>query len=60
VINNNIENMKFKNYLTAIDHVSIYPLISLVLFVVFFAGVLVYTIKMSKSQSEEHSRLPLN
>ncbi len=52
--------MKFKNYLTAIDHVSIYPMISLVLFVAFFSGVLIYTVKMTKSQSEEHGRLPLN
>ncbi|MBK9272559.1 MAG: cbb3-type cytochrome c oxidase subunit 3 [Saprospiraceae bacterium] len=51
--------MKFKNYLTAIEDVSIYPLISLVLFVGFFCGVVFYVYKMKKSLADDYGQIPL-
>lgn len=52
--------MKFKHYLSSIDSVSIYPMISLMLFLGFFIGVLIYVSKMSKNQSDKFGKLPLN
>ncbi|MBK7232485.1 MAG: cbb3-type cytochrome c oxidase subunit 3 [Saprospiraceae bacterium] len=51
--------MKFKNYLASIDDVSIYPLVSLILFTVFFCGVIIYVFRMKKSKSEDFARIPL-
>ncbi len=52
--------MKFKNYLTSIDHVSIYPLVSLLLFTVFFAAVTWYVFSTSKKEMDKRSRAPLS
>ncbi|MEP7267836.1 MAG: CcoQ/FixQ family Cbb3-type cytochrome c oxidase assembly chaperone [Saprospiraceae bacterium] len=51
--------MKFSNYLQSIDHVSIYPLISLVLFLSVFIGVVIYMFKMEKELLDEKSNIPL-
>ena len=40
--------MKFKNYLESITGIGIYPLISLMIFVVFFGLVTFYVIKGNK------------
>jgi len=51
--------MKFKAYLTSIENVAIYPIISLVIFTTFFAAVIIYTFSMSKKQIKEREDLPL-
>lgn len=52
--------MKFSNYLTQITGVSIYPLISLVIFVLFFGGVIWYVYRTSSETIQEIERLPLD
>uniref|UniRef100_UPI0035948ED1 cbb3-type cytochrome c oxidase N-terminal domain-containing protein n=1 Tax=Persicitalea sp. TaxID=3100273 RepID=UPI0035948ED1 len=57
---NRSKNMKFKNYLDSIEGISIYPLISLVIFVTFFAGLLWYVLKMSRKHEDEMKAIPLD
>jgi cytochrome c oxidase cbb3-type subunit 3 len=52
--------MKFQNYLTTIEGIEIYPLISLMIFVVFLLGVFYYVLKMSKQEVDYDKNLPLN
>ncbi|MCO5234337.1 MAG: CcoQ/FixQ family Cbb3-type cytochrome c oxidase assembly chaperone [Chitinophagales bacterium] len=52
--------MKFSNYLTTIDGVGIYPVISLVLFVVFFVLVTLWVFKLNTKELEHIEQLPLN
>lgn len=47
-----------KHNLTSIDGVSIFPLISLLIFVIFFALVITYVIRMKKSEINTLSALP--
>lgn len=51
--------MKFSTYLEHISGVSIYPIISLVLFAVFFTGVLVWIYRIDKKELEHAENLPL-
>jgi fructose-specific phosphotransferase system IIC component len=46
--------------LTGIHGVSIYPIISLLIFVIFFAVVLARVIKMSKSEITELGEIPFD
>ncbi len=46
--------------LTGIDGVAIYPILSLLIFVLFFAVVLTRVIRMSKNEVAELSDIPLN
>jgi fructose-specific phosphotransferase system IIC component len=46
--------------LTGIDGVAIYPILSLLIFVLFFAIVLTRVIRMSKNEVAELSDIPLN
>ena len=48
-----------KHNLTGIDGVNIYPMISLLLFVIFFVVMFAYVARMKKSRIEELSALPL-
>ncbi len=48
-----------KHNLTTIDGVSIFPMISLLIFVLFFALVLTRTYRMSKTSVNELSGIPL-
>lgn len=48
-----------KHNLTGIDSVEIYPIISLLIFVLFFAGMIYYVFKMKKKDIEEVSSIPL-
>lgn len=48
-----------KHTLTDIDGVSIFPIISLLIFVIFFAAVITWVIRMRKSEIEILSALPL-
>lgn len=49
-----------KQYAETIDRVDIYPIVSLLIFFVFFIVVLHYVQKMDKSKINEISRLPLD
>lgn len=51
--------MKFINYLSEISNVEIYPLISLLIFVLFFTGLIVYVIKSDKNYIKKMSDMPL-
>jgi hypothetical protein len=52
--------MKFIHYLESISGVSIYPMISLLLFTTIFSYVLFTTIRMKKKEIDEKSHLPLD
>ena len=47
-----------KHHLTGIDGVSIYPIISLLIFVIFFATVISVVVRMKKKEVDELSSLP--
>ena len=51
--------MKFKTYLEQIKGVEVYPMISLILFTVIFAAVVVYAFTADKETMDENARLPL-
>ncbi len=48
-----------KHNLTGIDGVNVYPMISLLLFVIFFVVMFLYVARMKKSRIDELSALPL-
>lgn len=52
--------MKLANYLSTIDGVGIYPVISLVLFVTFFILTTLWVMRMSSKEIEQIERLPLD
>jgi cbb3-type cytochrome oxidase subunit 3 len=52
--------MKFSNYLEQIIGVSIFPIVSLLLFVAFFTGVLVWIYSIDKKEIEHMENLPFN
>ncbi|SDE02390.1 CcoQ/FixQ family Cbb3-type cytochrome c oxidase assembly chaperone [Niabella drilacis] len=52
--------MKFINYLEKISGVSIYPVISLVLFSALFIAVFIYAMKTSKESISEMENLPFD
>ena len=52
--------MKFINYLESITGIGIYPLVSLMIFFVFFIGVALYVILGRKEYFAVLSTLPLN
>jgi cbb3-type cytochrome oxidase subunit 3 len=49
-----------KEYAATIDGISIYPVISLLIFFVFFIALLYYVKKMDNKKVEEISNLPLD
>ena len=51
--------MKFVNYLSEIVNVEIYPMISLMIFVLFFIGLIVYVVKADKNHIKKMGDLPL-
>jgi cytochrome c oxidase cbb3-type subunit 4 len=51
--------MKFINYLESITGIGFYPLLSLIIFFVFFLGVFFYIIKGRKEYFDMLSALPL-
>jgi cbb3-type cytochrome oxidase subunit 3 len=51
--------MKFINYLESIAGVSVFPLVSLLLFFVFFIAVTFYVIKADKKYIERAKNIPL-
>jgi len=48
-----------KHNMTEIDGVNIYPIISLLIFVIFFVVMFTYVARMKKSRVEELSAIPL-
>ncbi|HRP90595.1 MAG TPA: CcoQ/FixQ family Cbb3-type cytochrome c oxidase assembly chaperone [Edaphocola sp.] len=52
--------MKFANYLTKIENVAIYPIISLVIFTAVFLIVLLYVFTSSRKQMDKNSNIPLD
>jgi Ca2+/Na+ antiporter len=52
--------MKFKNYLETISGIEIYPMISLMIFVLFFIVLIVWVIKLEKSEIIELENLPFS
>jgi len=52
--------MKFKNYLEQIDGVSIYPIISLLLFSAIFIGVIIYVFTADKKSMDQKANIPIN
>lgn len=51
--------MKFINYLQSITGIAIFPLVSLIIFVVFFIGVTLYAYGGSKKSMDNKAHLPL-
>lgn len=47
-----------KHHLTGIDGVQIYPIISLLIFVLFFIAVITYATKMKRKDIDELSQIP--
>ncbi|HOJ91810.1 MAG: hypothetical protein WAS56_07895 [Saprospiraceae bacterium] len=52
--------MKFGTYLEKINNVSIYPIVSLVLFVSFFVLVSFWIFRLDKKEIERVERIPLD
>lgn len=52
--------MKFINYLQSIEGVGLYPMVSLVLFTVFFTVATVWALKAEKRSMMHKSRIPLD
>ena len=52
--------MNFINYLETISGVSIYPMISLMIFFIFFIALGIYVIKMPKGYIDEVRNIPIN
>ena len=51
--------MKFSNYLSTIDNVSIYPIITLILFFAVFVGAIIWIFTRDKEYISELERIPL-
>lgn len=49
-----------KKYAETMDGIEIYPMISLIIFFLFFVGLLYYVRKMDKSKVEKIKNLPLD
>jgi len=52
--------MKFINYLSSIAGIEVYPLISLLIFFLFFVALFVYVFTAKKEHIEEVEVIPLN
>jgi hypothetical protein len=50
----------FSHYLETIEGIASYPLVSLLIFIPFFIGVLIYVVRLKKEDADRMSRLPLN
>lgn len=49
-----------REHLQSVDNLSIYPVISLIIFFLFFMGLLYYVKKMDKKSIKEISNIPLD
>lgn len=50
----------FKHYFELIDNVAIFPIISLIIFLVFFASLLIWVFSLKRSFIKEMKDLPLD
>jgi len=48
-----------QNVIDAIDGISAYPIISLIVFVLFFAGVLIWMLRADKNHLKKMSEMPI-
>jgi len=51
--------MKFSNYLSSIENVSIYPVITLIIFLTVFIGAVIWIITRDKEYISELENIPL-
>lgn len=49
----------YKNVLVSIDGINIFPIISLILFFIFFVGLIIWVTRIDKSYVKEMESLPL-
>lgn len=49
----------YKNVLTGIPGIEVYPIVALLMFFGFFVGLLVWYIKVDRARMDEVARLPL-
>ena len=49
----------FKYYFEQIENVAIWPIISLIIFFVFFIGLTVYVVKMNRGHIKHMEKMPL-
>ncbi len=52
--------MKFSNYLSSIENVSIYPIITMIIFLTVFVGVLFWIFTRDKEYISELEQIPLD
>jgi cytochrome c oxidase cbb3-type subunit 3 len=52
--------MKFRNYLETITGIGIFPLISLIIFFVFFVSLIIYVLRLDKKDVLKMSQIPLS
>ena len=52
--------MKFSNYLSSIENVSIYPIITLVIFLTVFVGAVIWIYTRDKEYISELENIPLD
>ena len=52
--------MKFSNYLSSIENVSIYPLITMILFLSVFIGAIIWIVTRDKEYISELEQIPLD
>jgi cytochrome c oxidase cbb3-type subunit 3 len=52
--------MKFKHYLETISGISIYPMISLGIFFIFFLVLILWAVTVKKEKITEMKNIPLN
>lgn len=52
--------MKIGNYLDSIAGVEIYPIVSFVIFILFFIAVTIYVIRLDKNHIKEMSNFPVS
>jgi len=52
--------MKFSNYLSSIENVSIYPVITIILFMLVFIGAVLWIVTRDKEYISELENIPLD
>lgn len=52
--------MKFSNYLSSIENVSVYPIITLIIFFTVFVGAVIWIITRDKEYITELENIPLD
>lgn len=52
--------MKYGNYMKAIQHVEVFPVMALILFVSVFIGVVIYIYSLNNAEINDRANIPLN